>query len=84
MTKKNSSSVKISWKSISGANGYQLYFAQGSGAYKKLITVGSKEKSVLVYSLTKGKTYGYKVRAYRVVNKQNVYSSFSKIVKKKM
>ena len=84
VTKKSSSSVNVSWKSISGANGYQLYQATGSGAYKRTKTVNSKTKSITVKSPKKGNTYGYKERANLVVNKQNVYSSFSKIVKKKM
>ena len=84
VTKKNSSSVKVSWKAISGANGYQLYYAVGNGTYKKVYTASSKETDVLVYSLKKGKTYGYKVRAYRNVDGKKVYSSFSAVVKKKM
>ena len=84
VTKKSSSSVNVSWKAISGASGYQVYQATGSGSYKKLITVTSKYKSVLVYSLKKGKTYNFKVRAYRVVDKKNVYSSYSAVKKIKL
>lgn len=84
VTKKSSNSVKVSWKAISGANGYQLYYAVGSGKYSKIYTATSKETDVLVHSLKKGSTYGYKVRAYRNVDGKKVYSNFSTIVKKKM
>ena len=84
VTKKSTTSVNVSWKTISGANGYQLYYASGSGAYKKLYTASSKEKSVLVKSLKIGKTYGYKLRAYRSVDGKKIYSNFSTIVKRKM
>lgn len=84
VTKKSSSSVKVSWKAVSGATGYQIYQATGSQSYKKIKTVSSKYKYQTVGSLKKGKTYGFKVRAYRVVDGKYVYSSFSSIVKKKM
>lgn len=68
--------VKLSWKAVSGANGYEVYRATSkTGSYKKLTTI-----SKTAYSNTKlssKKTYYYKVRAYRLVGKTKVYSGYT-------
>ena len=60
------SGVTFTWTKVSGASGYEVYRATGSGSYKKLVTVkkGSTVKFV-DKSAKKGKTYKYKVRAYK-------------------
>ncbi|WP_018592463.1 leucine-rich repeat protein [Terrisporobacter glycolicus] len=76
------SSNKVTWNKISGASGYEVYRATSkSGTYSKVKTITSG--STLSYtnkSLTTGKTYYYKVRAYRTVNGKKVYSSYSSVV----
>ena len=80
ITAKNAGSkkVKISWSKVSGASGYQVYYSTSkSGTYKLLKTTTS-----LYYTksgLTKGKTYYFKVRAYRTVSGKKVYSSFTTV-----
>ena len=77
--------MKVSWKKISGATGYEVYRAdKKDGKYSKLTTI-SKAKTV-TYTDKKaksGKTYYYKVRAYKTVNGKKVYSSYSSVVSKK-
>ena len=74
---------ELSWPSISGASGYQIYRATSKdGKYTKV-----KETSSTYYydeSVTLGSTYYYKVRAYREVNGTKGYSSYSSIVGKKV
>lgn len=78
-------SAAVSWKKVSGANGYVVYRSTKSkSGFKavKTITKGSTVKYTNK-SLKKGKTYYYKVRAYRTVNKKKVYSSYTKVLKAK-
>lgn len=74
--------VRISWNRVPGADGYRLYLYDScKKKYTKLITRNSKVKSVLHRGLKAGKTYRYKVRAYRKVNGKVMYSSYSEMKK---
>ncbi|MGW6666416.1 Ig-like domain-containing protein [Peribacillus sp. NPDC055009] len=75
----SSSSIKVSWGSVSGATGYEVYRATSkTGNYSPIKTTSSV--NFINTGLTKKKTYYYKVRAYRTVGKTKVYSSWSTIV----
>ena len=71
----------LSWNKITGATGYGIYMATSkNGTYKKIATI--KNGSTVKYTktgLTKGKTYYFKVRAYKTVSKTNVYSAYSAV-----
>ena len=87
-TKKSSTSIKISWNKVSNASGYYIYRSTSkSGTYSKVATV-SKGSTVSYTnkSLTKGKTYYYKVVAYRKTSNGNVIicSSYSSVVSKSL
>lgn len=73
--------LKVSWMQLAGVQGYELYRSTSkTGTYNKVATVTSG--STLSYtnsSLIKGKTYYYKVRAYRTSNGKKVFSPFSNI-----
>lgn len=64
---KDSDSLKISWKKVAGASGYQIYRATSkNGTYKKIATVkGGTKVSYINTDLYVNKPYYYKVRAYR-------------------
>lgn len=68
----------IKWAGINGAHGYKVYRSTtgSAGPYKLLKTVG-KVKSLTNKNLTKGKTYYYKVKAYRKVDGKIVYGAAS-------
>jgi uncharacterized repeat protein (TIGR02543 family) len=69
-------SIKVSWGKISGASGYKVYRATSkTGTYSLIKTTTST--SYTNSSLKTGKTYYYKVRAYRTVGSSKVYSSYS-------
>ena len=72
-------SNKITWSKVSGANGYKIYRATSkNGKYSSIKTITSV--STLSYTntgLQTGKTYYYKVRAYRLVNGSKIYGDFS-------
>ena len=76
--RRSSSSIRVEWSKVSGASGYEIY-RKTTGDFTRIKTV--EGRSTLNYtnkSLTKGKTYTYKVRAYKVVSGKKVYGSFSK------
>ena len=78
-------SVTLSWKKISGASGYAVYRAESkNGEWKKIKTIKSgSTKTYKDKGLIPGKTYYYKVRAYRTVSGKNVYGAYSEVVKAK-
>lgn len=72
----------LSWKKVSGANGYELVRATSkTGKFSK---IKSTTKTSYKNTSLKKKTYYYKVRAYRMVSGKKVYSSYSSVVKVKV
>lgn len=72
--------VKVNWNLVNGADYYQVYRATSSnGKYALLGTYDSKTKSSISRSLSTGTKYYYKVRAYRWVGGNRIFSSFSAI-----
>lgn len=76
-----SKQVKVSWKKISGASGYEIYYStKKDGSYKKAKTITSgKTVTYTQKKLKSGKKYYYSVRAYRTVNGKKVYGSYSAV-----
>ncbi|TWT03662.1 S8 family serine peptidase [Planomicrobium sp. CPCC 101079] len=73
--------LKVSWAQVSGAHGYEVYRSTSkSGTYSKVSTITSGNTlSFTNSSLTTGKTYYYKVRAYRTISGKKVYGSYTSI-----
>lgn len=69
----------VTWSNTSSRNtGYKVYMATSkTGTYSLIKTTTSK--SYTKTGLTKGKTYYFKVRAYRTVDGKNIYSDYSSI-----
>jgi uncharacterized repeat protein (TIGR02543 family) len=79
----SSTSIRISWKKVTGASKYEVYRSTSkTGKYNKVTETTSG--SYVNTKLTKGKVYYYMVRAYRLVGKNQVYGSFSVIVSVKL
>ena len=82
-----SKSITVKWNKVPGANGYEVYRSTSkNGKYTKVKTV--KSGGTLSWKntgLKKGQIYYYKVKAYRIVDKKNVFSgiSLSKYTKSK-
>lgn len=76
--------IKLSWSKVSGASGYKVYMYNSSKKKYVMVTKRSSNvKSVLHRGLKAGKTYRYKVRAYRTVDGKDVHSSYSSVKKVK-
>lgn len=72
-------SISLSWNKVTGATGYQVYRAESKdGKYSRIkSTTDCKYKNT---NLTTGKTYYYKVRAYRKVNGSYKFGAYSNVV----
>lgn len=79
------STIRVTWNKVSGANGYRVYRSTSKDG--KYAAIGSTAKNSAVTFLDKkavtGKTYYYKVRAYRNVSGKKVYGSYSATEKAK-
>ena len=77
----DSTSLNLSWAKVSGASGYEVQVYSGD-KWKSYKT--TTKTSLTISNVTLGKTYQYRVRAYKTVSKKKVYSSFSSTVKKSL
>ncbi|MGN1420696.1 MAG: hypothetical protein ACI4XC_04205 [Eubacterium sp.] len=72
------SDVKITFKKVSGASGYDIsYCSAKSGKYKSVAVIKSTSYT---HSIGAGNTGYYKVRAYRTVKGKKVYGPYSSVV----
>lgn len=71
--------IQVSWTNRSTrATGYKVYMATSKyGTYKLVGTTTSS--SYTKSNLTKGKTYYFKVRAYRSVSGKMIYGNYSTV-----
>ncbi|MBS7008525.1 fibronectin type III domain-containing protein [Anaerostipes sp.] len=75
---RTSSSLKISWKALKDVTGYRIYRStKKNSGYKYLKQVSNKTTSYTNSKLKSGKTYYYKVRAYRNVFEYRYFSPYS-------
>jgi len=63
--KNTTTGVSLTWKKVSGAEGYKIYRKTGSGSWKLIKTTTNNTKFTYTdNNLSSGKTYTYTVRAY--------------------
>ena len=79
---KNSASKKmtVKWGKNAKANGYQIQYSKSktfASGNKTATAAGASTVSKVITSLTKGKTYYVRVRAYKTVNNVKFFSSWS-------
>jgi len=70
--------AEVSWKKVSGVTGYQIVRATSkNGTYK---SVGATHNLTFKDTkITQGKTYYYKVRAYKNVSGKKIYGAYSSV-----
>lgn len=79
VTSASKGTASLAWTNVTGESGYQVYYATSkNGEYKKLTET---KANTVNYSkkLPSGKTYYFKVRAYKKVGSQTLYGSFSAV-----
>ena len=77
VVKSTSKKVKVSWTNIAGETGYQISRSTkktGTNIVSTYATTSGKTKKLTV---TKGKKYYYKVRAYKTVDGKKIYGPWS-------
>jgi hypothetical protein len=67
----------VTWKAVAGASKYEVWRSTGGGAYTLVAT--SATTACTNKGLKTGRTYSYKVRAYRLVSGKKVYGAFSSV-----
>lgn len=79
LKKASNTSVNCTWKAVTGASGYEIYYATSEkGTFKKAGSTTDKLKFT-VKSLKAGKKYYIKIRAYKTVDGKKVYGKFTKV-----
>lgn len=68
-------SARFTWGNVNGTTGYKIEQRASGGKWKTVKT--TKSLSATVKGLTVGKTYYFRMRAYRSVNGKNYYSDYS-------
>lgn len=82
LSKAKKTSIKVSWKKVSGASAYQIQYSTSKNFKNaKTVKVSAKSASKVLKKLKKNKKYYVRVRSYKTVkanNKNtNVYSAWS-------
>lgn len=70
--------ASLSWKKITGSNGYRVYMKTGSGKFSKVKEI--TKAGTIKYTksgLTKGKTYYFRVRAFKTVAGVKIFGTYS-------
>lgn len=70
-------SQTIRWKSVSQADGYDIYGAKSNAGYKLLQTVGKNARKWKHTKLKKGTQYKYRIEAYKITNGKRVVTAVS-------
>ena len=78
------SKVKVRWKNISGETGYQISKSTKKAGTNIVYTYKTTLGTYKTLNATKGKTYYYKVRAYKTVDGKKVYGPWSIVKSYKM
>jgi uncharacterized repeat protein (TIGR02543 family) len=74
----SATSIKVVWNAVNGANGYEVWRASSQTGIYARVKITANTSWINLY-LTNGKTYYYKVRAYRLVGTTKAYGSFTVI-----
>lgn len=77
--KASSSAVTLTWKNVSDAEGYCVYMKTGAdGKYEKIANIDAGDiTTYLKDKLEKGKTYYFRVRAYKTIYGEKSYGELS-------
>lgn len=76
--KKGSGKAKITWKKTAGADGYEIFMRTGKGSYKKIKTIAKGKTTTFTKSgLKKGKSYSFRIRAYKKSAAGKTFGSYS-------
>ena len=76
MNKNSTKTVSLTWNPAAGISGYAIFQYKG-GAWKLIARTASNRYTVA--KLSPGKSYQFRIRAYKLENKLFYYGNFSKL-----
>lgn len=83
LTQTGAKKVKVTWKKMNDADGYEIYRSDGYPFvnFKKIKTIksGKTEKYTDTIKQKKRDVYCYKIRAYRQVDGKKIYTAFTNL-----
>jgi hypothetical protein len=77
--------VTLTWNTVDGAGGYEIYRSDSTGGtYAKVAVISAGIKSHNENGLTSGRTYSYTIRAFKTVDGKPVFSEYSGVVEQRV
>ena len=76
--------ITVKWKKVKEVAGYQIQYALSKKKLNKGKKKNTDKTSMTIRKLKKKKTYYVRVRAFKVVNKKNVYGVWSAVKRVKI
>lgn len=71
--------LTLTWDKVSGAEKYQVVYSTDGGKTFKTYKTYKSTATKSSFKMTKGTTYKFKVRSYKIVNGKKVYSKYSNV-----
>ncbi len=68
--------ITLTWNKVNGADGYQVYYKTGNGAYKLYKTVNASTGSLAFSNLKSGTKYTFAVRAGIKTSGGNIFGAY--------
>ena len=74
--------AKVTWAKNTSGEGYQVIYADNEkfASSSKKVVNGNTKLTAEITSLKKGKTYYFKVRAFKKVDGKYLYGAYSKVM----
>ncbi len=75
---KRKGTAYITWKKVKAASGVELYYKRAGGSYRRVKgTTNKSNNRTLLTKLSSGKVYYFKMRSYKILNGEKIYSKFT-------
>ena len=75
----STTSVKLSWKKGTKADGFAIYMKTGNGKFTRIKNASAASTAYTKTKLKKEKVYQFKMRGYKKVGETKIYGNYSKV-----